>query len=48
MMVIEFLKWKELKYFLEWCKKAKNKKTKIRLWKHTKKLLENKKNYSVK
>ena len=47
-VTVEFLKWKELNYFLKWCKKAKNTKTKLKLWKHAKKLVENKKNYSVK
>lgn len=47
-VTVEFLKWKQLDYFVKWYKKAKNPKTKLRLLKHAKKIVENNKNYSVK
>lgn len=47
-VTVAFLRWKELDYFVKWYKKSKNPKTKLRLLKHAKKLVENNRNYSVK
>nr|DAZ29755.1 MAG TPA: hypothetical protein [Caudoviricetes sp.] len=44
---IKFIKRKEVCYFIKWYKKSKNRKTKLRLYKHILKLIRNKKNYEV-